>query len=303
MESDPMSTITPLQHVYFGLTMACNLRCRHCFAEAGVAEANELTTNEVIGAFDQIAGLGADKVTITGGEPLARPDFPQISRHAMGLLGCGISRLALVTNATLINQESARCISSIFTSVSVSIDGLETYNDSLRGQGSYNKALHGLRHLVCAGVQPTVFITVTRGNESSIGSLIHYLYHEEKVSHFKLRPIRQVGRALKYQDLTGGHEDPMHLGFAGGTVVDQPPVEREPGPMGYSLYIHPEGSVYPCHLLRHPEFIAGNIREVPLRDIFHNSSVFGSLRSWGIRCCQHATNPRETLLCLMRRKG
>jgi len=82
------------------------LRCRHCFIEAGLAQENELETHELLGFLNDIADIGVDKVTITGGEPLLRPDFVELAKYAASLKHKGIAKLTLVTNAMRLTKSS-----------------------------------------------------------------------------------------------------------------------------------------------------------------------------------------------------
>lgn len=258
-------------------------------------------SERLLRVLGEVSSLGVDKVTFTGGEPLSRHDFLELAHHATNLLGNGISRLVLVTNAMLINKDTASSIASLFSSVNVSIDGFEAAHEEIRGKGSFYETIRGLRYLVQAGVEPTVFITVTRYNISSLGSLFNYLYQDEGIHRFKVRPLWKFGRAAKPQDMTAEKEDLIKLGFQTESATDFLLADEveEAGPLGYSINIHSDGRVYPCHLLRYPEFVAGNIREYPLAEIYYNSIIFKALRNWGIRCCQQVINPREELLCLL----
>jgi MoaA/NifB/PqqE/SkfB family radical SAM enzyme len=70
----------------FELTERCNLNCVHCYvnqpASSRVARARELTTDQVKRILDQAADAGCLFLTLTGGEPLLRPDFIEIYLHA-----------------------------------------------------------------------------------------------------------------------------------------------------------------------------------------------------------------------------
>ena len=59
---------------FWEITDACNLRCIHCEADAGLAARDELDTDEALGLADSLAALGCRHVCLTGGEPLVRPD-------------------------------------------------------------------------------------------------------------------------------------------------------------------------------------------------------------------------------------
>jgi MoaA/NifB/PqqE/SkfB family radical SAM enzyme len=64
------------------VTARCNNDCAHCYinlpAGDAAARARELTLEEIGSIAEQAVKLGALWCLITGGEPLLRPDFPEI---------------------------------------------------------------------------------------------------------------------------------------------------------------------------------------------------------------------------------
>jgi AdoMet-dependent heme synthase len=80
---------TPL-NLYWEVTLACALACRHCRAEACASpHPEELTLPEAFEFLEQIKDFGSPlpHLILTGGDPLARPDlFDLIDRaHALGI--------------------------------------------------------------------------------------------------------------------------------------------------------------------------------------------------------------------------
>jgi len=100
--SDFSAPLRPI--VSWNITRKCNLRCVHCYIDAGEAEANELTTKEALDVVDQMAEVGVPLILFTGGEPLVRRDFFEIAQYARDR---GI-KLVLSTNGTLITPEVAK---------------------------------------------------------------------------------------------------------------------------------------------------------------------------------------------------
>jgi MoaA/NifB/PqqE/SkfB family radical SAM enzyme len=90
------------------ITARCNNDCRHCYINlpAGDRQAleEELSLEEIIRLADQALELGALWCLITGGEPLLRPDFPDIylALKKKGLL------ISVFTNATLATQKHVK---------------------------------------------------------------------------------------------------------------------------------------------------------------------------------------------------
>lgn len=66
----------------FELTPRCNFRCKMCYvrldAEEIPLQGRELSTAEWIRLGEQAVDAGTLSVTLTGGEPLMRPDFAEI---------------------------------------------------------------------------------------------------------------------------------------------------------------------------------------------------------------------------------
>ena len=74
--------------VYWELTRACDLTCRHCRAEAIPSrDPDELTTAEAFRLLDELAKSGTPPphVIFTGGDPLKRPDLLALVERAVGV--------------------------------------------------------------------------------------------------------------------------------------------------------------------------------------------------------------------------
>lgn len=143
------------------VTLACNLRCQHCGSRAGCRRDDELTTAEALDLVEQLADLGCELVTLSGGEPLLRDDWDDIAR---GVARRGIA-VNMVTNGTLVDSRTARRIAaSGMANVGVSIDGPPDLHDEIRGSGAYERTARGIRQLRDAGVPVAVMTTVNCRN-------------------------------------------------------------------------------------------------------------------------------------------
>ncbi len=81
------------QRVYWEITRACSLACRHCRAEATPhADPAELTPTEGRRLLEEIASFGepTPKVILTGGDPLERADVFDLVAYARSR-GLGVS--------------------------------------------------------------------------------------------------------------------------------------------------------------------------------------------------------------------
>ncbi|MGB9793400.1 MAG: radical SAM protein, partial [Desulfofundulus sp.] len=85
--------------VVWNMTRRCNLRCRHCYLEAGEVDGGrELTTEEAKLLIRELAEMKVPVLLFSGGEPLLRRDIWELAEYAASM---GI-RPGLSTNGTLI---------------------------------------------------------------------------------------------------------------------------------------------------------------------------------------------------------
>ena len=166
--------ITPkLLLMAWEITRSCNLSCAHCRASAqpGPYE-GELTTTECFRLLDQIAATAKPIIILTGGEPLARPDFLDIARYAAGL---GL-RVVLGSNGTLLSEEMARGLKDVpVARLGVSLDfPSESLQDKFRGKtGAFREAMQGIASARQAGLPIQINATITKLNVGYLNDLVN----------------------------------------------------------------------------------------------------------------------------------
>ena len=126
------------------LTEGCNLRCATCLWNATVAGSDECSLNDWIKFIGAFKDYGGQLITLTGGEPMMNPDCLQIMQNAKRLS----LNVVLLTNGMLVTKENAQIIGENCGEVRISIDGPdEETNDSVRGKGTFVKAVSAIREL------------------------------------------------------------------------------------------------------------------------------------------------------------
>ena len=157
--------------VQYAFTYRCNVACVHCYAEGADAGAPpELTVDEVRGLFRQFVEAGCLHCTVTGGEPLVRPDFEALWTI---IAEQGIRRL-LFTNATLVTPRTAGFLKDMPPDwIEVTILGADaaTHDALTRVRGSFEAALAGIRTLEKAGLRVRVKTIAMRGNMHQLGAI------------------------------------------------------------------------------------------------------------------------------------
>lgn len=169
--SRPFTTGAPL-FIVWNFTNRCNLRCRHCYQNAGINSSKELTTYEGLKLVEELAEADVSSIAFSGGEPLCRKDFFKIAKRAREL---GMY-VAVATNGTLIDREVARKLSEIIHYAEISLDGINpATHDRFRGvAGSWEKAVSAIKYLVEEGVSVGVATTATKHNLNEIPKIVKF---------------------------------------------------------------------------------------------------------------------------------
>ena len=107
------------------VTDRCNFRCRYCMPAEGMKwlERSEVLSFEEIERLVLIlASLGVEDVRLTGGEPLARRDFPYLVSMLRRIEG--IRDLSVTTNGYLLERGAAALVDAGIDRINVSVDSL-----------------------------------------------------------------------------------------------------------------------------------------------------------------------------------
>ncbi|MEM1588320.1 MAG: radical SAM protein [Candidatus Bathyarchaeia archaeon] len=193
----PFTPGAPFQ-VVWEITSACNLKCKHCSANAGVGS-NELNTEEALKAIDELDKFGITILAFSGGEPLIRKDFLKLAKYAADK---GIY-VAVATNATLITREKAKEMKKAgIEYVQISLDGAtpETH-DSFRGApGTFNRTIEGIKNVVAEDFFVNVSTTVTKLNYREVPKILD-LCEKLGVDWFMAYNFIPTGRGVNIAEL------------------------------------------------------------------------------------------------------
>jgi radical SAM protein with 4Fe4S-binding SPASM domain len=164
--SDP-SPIPSLRYLELQITDRCNLRCRHCYL--GNSLHQELSFEQIqriLREFEEIQGL---RLLLSGGEPLLHPYFWEINEiqrdHAF--------RSILLSNGTLITRDVAKRLR--VHEAQISLDGMREGHESLRGEGSFEKAARAIDYLRESNMVVSVATMVHKRNLEEFDQLASFL--------------------------------------------------------------------------------------------------------------------------------
>jgi MoaA/NifB/PqqE/SkfB family radical SAM enzyme len=126
------------------LTENCQAKCVTCNYWQTRWE-DSLDAGKAVDVINRLGDFGIRYLRFTGGEPLLRRDLFQIMQRANM---AKFKRITLQTNGLLLKKLHQEINDSPITKVAVSIDGMESSNDSIRGiKGYFKLALEGMRLL------------------------------------------------------------------------------------------------------------------------------------------------------------
>ena len=124
------------------ITYACPLRCGHCYSESGRRPPRTLDRDTAMRVVDVILAAQAEKVSISGGEPLS----VRWAVEAMKRLHDAGVAVTVFTSGWTMQERTATALADAVSSVAVSIDGADAaLHDAIRGRaGAFERGMKAL---------------------------------------------------------------------------------------------------------------------------------------------------------------
>jgi cyclic pyranopterin phosphate synthase len=195
----------PLRDLRVSITDRCNFRCVYCMPKevygrdyAFLPRRDLLTFEEIARLAQVFAGLGVEKIRLTGGEPLIRRDVEHLVEMLAEIPGLD---LTLTTNGAALVQKAQALKDAGLGRITVSLDSLD--DDVFRAMNDVDfpvqTVLDGIEAASAAGLPVKVNVVVKRGvNEDSVLPMAR---------HFRDRG--HVVRFIEYMDV--GHTNGWRL--------------------------------------------------------------------------------------------
>lgn len=302
-----MTPVAPPYIVAINLTRRCNLRCAHCYLDAGTRRRDdpaELNTGEVCALLDDIAGLSDETmVVLTGGEPLLRRDLEDIAHHGAGLglmIVCG-------TNGTLLDKvRASRLRDAGVRGMGISVDSLDSSrHDAFRGAtGAFSRTMAGIDACRDAGLGFQIHFSVTDDTAEELDAMVAFAKAAGAIAlnvYFlvctgrgqQVSNISKAGydRVLRRLTRVAREESEIMVRAKCAPHFKRMAMELDPdwpitlahgyeagGCLAGTRYcrVTPEGEVTPCPYM---EISAGSVRKQGFADIWRETPVFARLRA------------------------
>jgi uncharacterized Fe-S cluster-containing radical SAM superfamily protein len=141
----------------------CNLACTHCFISCSPTNhTHEMMRLEQVRRYlREAAELGVKEFYFTGGEPFLNPEIEAILAATLAVGPASVLTNGLLLDAARCARLAALAAASQYSlDLRVSLDGYDAAsNDAVRGAGTFERVLAGLRNLAAAGLNPVVTVT------------------------------------------------------------------------------------------------------------------------------------------------
>jgi radical SAM protein with 4Fe4S-binding SPASM domain len=298
--SRPTMPEPKIESIAVNLTSRCNLNCTFCYAHdgRGCAPGDELSSDEIVGFLRTLKPMASEScaLVILGGEPFLEP--AKLFAVAEESTRLGLTSI-VSSNGTLITPDTAAQAARVGLQVQVSIDGAEAgSHDRVRGRGTFDKALRGVRRLVRARVHTIISMVCHQGNIDQLEGFFQ-LAAELGVNEARFIPLKLLGaavdsglRPVPMSELVGAayalfRRRPEFVPLLGRDALSilantcRYSARRVSCGTGrQTVLLDADGSLYPCLNLKHPNFRLACTRDndYNIGEAWEDSAILGKLR-------------------------
>ncbi|HWM94008.1 MAG TPA: radical SAM protein [Thermoanaerobaculia bacterium] len=273
------------------LTYRCNLDCFFCYNDLAL-RGEPMSTEEYFRLFEELRDLEVLNLTLSGGEPLAHPDFLKLGARAREL---GFV-VRIKSNGHALRGEMARRlrdeVDPFLIEVSLHGSTAATHDRQTRVPGSFERLLSNLREVLDLGMRVKINSTLTCWNEDEAEGMLDLadsfglqIQIDPEVTPrddgdrepLSVAPSREgVHRLFALQArraVEAGANLLIAHGADDGTLPA--PVEKHCGAGSAGIAVDPYGNVYPCVQWRRP---VGNLHHQSIGEIWTGSTDLREVR-------------------------
>lgn len=286
-----------LLSVMLELTYRCNLDCVYCYNDLGL-RGTPLSLAQYQALLDELAAMQVLHLILTGGEPLAHPDFFAIGSRARELGFC----VRVKSNGHALRGALARRLKAEVDPfvIDVSLHGAcaETHDRQTRVVGSFDRLLGNVAEMLALGLRLKINATLTAWNENELEGMFGIAdgfglpltinptvsprddgdrqplaiaaSREGVLRFFQLADERSAAREAR------GDSSRVESGRQADDAMPGGSTHTNCGAGTGSLTVDPYGNVLPCVQWRRP---VGNLHQESIGSIWRASGKLAEVRS------------------------
>ena len=186
-----------IRYLRVSVTDRCNLRCSYCMPEGPDAWEpleSQLSAPEIERVLRVAADMGVERVRLTGGEPLTRPDIIEIAAR-IGTIS-GIQDLSLTTNGVFLDRLAEPLKKAGVNRVNVSLDSLDPHTfEAITRRDRQREVLAGIDAAVAAGMAPVKLNIVALAGVNGDEILDFVAYARKTGVHLRFIEEMPIGTA------------------------------------------------------------------------------------------------------------
>lgn len=252
-------------NIFFHILTKCNLKCIHCYINTRQHGSKTLSLSTITSWLKLFAKNGKKKnIIFLGGEPTLHPDLSTVIKTAKNL---GYNSITVDTNGYLFNDILIKINPCETYCFSFSLDGAtRKTNDMIRGKGSYDICIAGIKKAISRGFNTSLIYTVSSMNIHEL-DLMAPLLNNLGIKQFFIQVIGIRGKPAEKNTLKQ-HPSSLQVSRSKwvntipdvaqkisktGITVSYPKVylsSNEPfecaGLVADNYFIFPNGRVYQC---------------------------------------------------------
>ena len=188
-----------MKKLRLNLLDACNMRCMYCMPEDQKFNklSDLLSPDQIKTIVTNLTQFGIEEVRLTGGEPLMHPQFREI---LTALTKCDLKKLAITTNAILLDKEIDFLIENNVKSLNISFDSLnENSFNFITKTKTFQKVLSSILKANDLGFNIKINAVMMKNiNFEEVDQFLEFSSkHNIEVRFLELM---KIGQALQYYD-------------------------------------------------------------------------------------------------------
>jgi radical SAM protein with 4Fe4S-binding SPASM domain len=296
-----------LRGLQIELTSKCNERCIHCYIPHEM-KTDEIEPELLYNILEQSREMGVLDLTLSGGEPMLHKNFCEFLRKCKEY----DFSVTVLSNLTFLNDDIiAEMKANRISGVQVSLYSMkpEIHDEITQMKGSFEKTKNSILKLIENDIPLLISCPVMKQNKHCYVDVLKW------ANKYKVRTQTDFIMMARYDGMVQNLENRITLVEASEliqNIVENDPIYSEQivpiddenrdisndiicGVCITSVCISNNGDVYPCPGWH--GYVAGNVKESSLQDIWNNSEKVKYLRGLRLKDFPKCLKCKERIFC------